>query len=80
MRSIPSANPVRAWVDTLELPTYPALDPDSNPMFFDSRDIQRSKGNIYPIPFTERLSSQKVNRPYTAVFLENEYPWRRYLG
>jgi tetratricopeptide (TPR) repeat protein len=68
-----STQAVRAWVETLTLPTYPALDPDPNPMFFDSRDIQRSKGNIYPNPFTDQLSSEKTDRPYQAVFLENEY-------
>ncbi len=73
MKSSPANQPVRAWVETLRLPTYPTLDPDPNPMFFDSRDVQRSKGNIYPQPFTDCLSSEKVDRSYSAVFLENEY-------
>lgn len=64
---------VQARVERLTLPTYPALDPDPNPMFFDLRDIQRSKGNIYPNPFTDQLSSEKVDRDYEAVYLENEF-------
>ena len=73
MTSSPTANAVRAWVETLILPTYPALDPDPNPMFFDSRNIQGSLGNIYPNPFTDQLSSEKIDRSYQAVILENEY-------
>jgi tetratricopeptide (TPR) repeat protein len=64
---------VHAWVEKLTLPTYPALDPDPNPMFFDSRDVQRAKGNIYPIPFSDQLSGEKVERVFEAVYLENEY-------
>jgi hypothetical protein len=66
-------NLVRMWEQDLVLPTYPALSPDSPPMFFEKRDVQRSDGRIYPNPFTVRLSSEKVNRTYRAVYLENEY-------
>lgn len=64
---------VQARVEPLVLPTYPALAPDPNPMFFEHRNIQGAKGNIYPNPFTDQLSSQKEDRTYEAVFLENEF-------
>ncbi len=69
----PTPNPVQARVERMTIPTYPALEPDPNPMFFESRNIQGSKGNIYPHPYIDRLSSEKVERDYTAVVLENEY-------
>lgn len=64
---------VRVWVEQLSLPTYPVGAPDPNPMFFETRNIQGAKGNIYPHPFTDQLSSEKVMREYEAVYLENEY-------
>jgi tetratricopeptide (TPR) repeat protein len=68
-----ASHPVTARVERRNIPTYPALAPDRNPMFFVNRNIQGSKGNIYPHPFTDQLSSQKVEREYQAVVLENEY-------
>jgi tetratricopeptide (TPR) repeat protein len=69
----PSSNPVSARVEQRNIPTYPALEPDRNPMFFESRNIQGSKGSIYPNPYIDRLSSDKVDKKYTAVVLENEF-------
>ena len=69
----PSSNPVSARVELRNIPTYPALEPDRNPMFFESRNIQGSKGSIYPNPYIDRLSSDQVDKQYTAVVLENEF-------
>ena len=68
-----SSNPVSARVELRIIPTYPALEPDRNPMFFESRNIQGSKGGIYPNPYIDRLSSDQVDKQYTAVVLENEF-------
>lgn len=59
--------------DRVTLPTYPVKAPDPNPMFFEKRNIQGSKGNIYPNPFTDQLSDKKIDREYAAIFLENEF-------
>ena len=65
--------PVSAREETLIIPTYPAPPPDPNPMFLDKRVNQGASGRVYPNPFTDRVSDEKVNKPYRAVFLENEY-------
>jgi len=64
---------VSAWEDTIVLPTYPPPAPDPNPMFLEKRVNQGSSGRIYPHPFTDRLSGEKIDQSYRAVFLENEY-------
>jgi tetratricopeptide (TPR) repeat protein len=64
---------VAARVERMTIPTYPALEPDQNPMFFESRNIQGSKGNIYPHPYIDRLSGEMADRDYTAVIIENEF-------
>lgn len=64
---------VRAWEEQVTLPTYPALPPDPNPMFLEKRVYQGSSGKVYPNAFTDRVSTEKSDRLYKAVFLENEY-------
>ncbi len=67
------ANAVAVTMERMMIPTYPVLAADPNPMFFENRNIQGSNGNIYPHPFTDRLSSELVDRDYEALVLENEY-------
>lgn len=73
MKHSSSSDRVSAWVDKLVLPTYPVYPPEPNPMFFEKRNIQGSAGNIYPNPFTDRLSSHKEDREWEVIFLENEF-------
>lgn len=42
-------------------------------MFFESRVYQGSSGKVYPNPITDRVSLQKHDATYRAIFLENEY-------
>ena len=66
-------NPVRAWEETVTIPTYPTPPADKNPMFLDKRVYQGSSGKVYPNPFTDRVSDHTEERTYRAVFLENEF-------
>jgi tetratricopeptide (TPR) repeat protein len=64
---------VQAWEEQVVIPTYPAPNPDLNPMFIEKRVYQGSSGKVYPNPFTDRVSDRKIDKDYNAVFLENEY-------
>lgn len=68
-----SPTSVRAWEEPVTIPTYPAPPADLNPMFLEKRVYQGSSGKVYPNPFTDRVSDEKKNQVYNAVFLENEY-------
>jgi tetratricopeptide (TPR) repeat protein len=57
----------------LVLPTYPPHEPDRNPLFFVDRNNQAARGDVYPVPFTDRLTDRKVKRPWDSVQLQNEY-------
>ncbi|MBN1877133.1 MAG: DUF5107 domain-containing protein, partial [Anaerolineae bacterium] len=46
---------------------------DKAPMFLDKRVNQGTSGRVYPVPFTDKLSSESEPRDYTAVYLENDY-------
>ena len=69
----PSKSSVRAWEESVVIPSYPVPAPDRNPMFLDKRVYQGSSGKVYPNPFTDRLSDQRVDKHYRGVFIENEY-------
>jgi len=71
--AVETGAPVRAWEETVVIPTYPSLPPDKNPMFLENRVYQGSSGRVYPNPFTDRISSERSEKAYRAVFLENEY-------
>lgn len=64
---------VRAWEEGLTIPTYPEQLPDKNPMFFEKRVYQGSSGKVYPNPITDRVSNERSEKAYKAIFLENEY-------
>ncbi|MDR1866298.1 MAG: DUF5107 domain-containing protein [Bacteroidales bacterium] len=64
---------VRAWEETVFLPTYPAGEEEKNPVFAEKRVYQGSSGAVYPYPVVEKLSDRKQDKPYRALFLENEY-------
>ena len=64
---------VKAWMEPVVIPTYYPLFPDKNPMFLESRVYQGSSGRVYPLPFTDRISTDAVERSWQAVHLENEF-------
>src|SRR5580765_5677217 len=60
-------------VEELVIPTYLPAAPDKNPMFLEKRVYQGSSGCVYPLPFTDRIAEQKVDRKWKAVWIENEF-------
>lgn len=62
-----------AWSDPVVIDTYEPAAPDRYPMFFTHRVYQGSSGRVYPIPFTDRISTESVPRAWQAVHLENRW-------
>ncbi len=60
---------VKVWEGTLTLPTYEEGAPDPNPPF----DLFATTRFNYPYTLRENLTDQRVNHPWRAVYLENEY-------
>ena len=71
--SAPIASSVKVWEEKISLPTYLAGEPEPNPMFFFGRSSQGAQGPVYPYPMYDTLTGKKVDKIYTAVYLENEY-------
>ena len=63
-------NKVQVWEEKVIIPTYEAGKPDKNPMFLEKRVYQGSSGRIYPHTVIEKISDEKVDKEYTALFLE----------
>ena len=64
---------VKAWNEQVVIPTYEVGQPEKNPMFLEKRVYQGSTGVVYPYPVIEKISDEKVDKTYNAVFIENEY-------
>lgn len=66
-------NGVKMYEEKMVIPTYPAAEPDKNPLFFEKRVYQGSSGKVYPLPVTEKIADEKIDVEYQAVYLENDY-------
>ena len=60
-------------VETVLIPTYGVGKADKNPMFLEKRVYQGSSGKVYPLPVIDKILDEKTEKPYTAVWLENDY-------
>ena len=61
----------RVWEAPLVIPTYELTPPNPYPALLD---WQRRKWRpVYPYPFLDSLGSEKTNKTWKAVYLENEY-------
>ena len=59
--------------EQIVLPTYLPAAPDKHPMFLERRVYQGSSGRVYPLPCTDRIADKPVDRPWQAVWIENEF-------
>ena len=64
---------VKVWEEKVMIPTYPVGKPDKNPMFLEKRVYQGSSGKVYPHTVIDKIFDNKMDKEYTAVFLENDY-------
>ncbi|HET6852840.1 MAG TPA: DUF5107 domain-containing protein [Pyrinomonadaceae bacterium] len=61
----------RVWEAPLVIPTYELNPPNPYPALLD---WQRRKWRpVYPYPFLDSLGTEKTNKAWKAVYLENEY-------
>ena len=64
---------VKAWKETVTIPTYKIGVAEKNPIFLEKRVYQGSSGVVYPYPVIESISDEKEDVEYHAVYIENEY-------
>ena len=64
---------VRAWRETVTIPTYEVGKAEKNPMFLEKRVYQGSSGVVYPYPVIESIADEPKPQEWHVVWLENEY-------
>ena len=64
---------VRVWEEPLVIPTYLVGEPDKFPLFYNGRAYQGAKGPVYPYPMLDKLTDQREEKTYKALYLENKY-------
>lgn len=68
---------VLAWEQPISIDTYLPLEPDRYPAFLDNRVYQGSSGRVFPLPFGDRISSEKAPHEWRGIHVENQ--WLRLL-
>ena len=69
----PAGGEVSVWEEPKTIPTYEQRAPELAPMFYHGRAYQGAEGRIYPYPFRDELTDERVKKTYKAAYLENEY-------
>ena len=64
---------VKAWRESVVIPTYEIGEAEKNPIFLEKRVYQGSSGVVYPYPVVEKIADKPVDHEWKAVWLENEY-------
>ena len=66
---------VKVWEDKLTIPTYQVGPDDQNPPILINRKNPIHPGGsiIYPYPIQEVLTTVKEDKPWRAVYLENDF-------
>lgn len=57
----------------LTIPTYIPKAPNALPMFFEKKPYQGASGRLYPLPYSDGITDEKVDVDYEVYTLENEY-------
>jgi len=65
--------PAKVWEEEVVIPTYKVHPPEKSPLFIENRAYQGSSGKVYPLPVTEKISGEKEDVSYHALYLENEF-------
>ena len=68
-----SAQSVKVWEEEMTLPTYLVGAPEVNPVFYTNESYQGAQKRVYPYALIERLSQDRQDKTYKALYLENEY-------
>lgn len=64
---------VAAWREPLVIDSYLPEAPDRFPAFLEKRVYQGSSGQVFPMPFFERISQTKQPHTWDAIHIENEW-------
>ena len=67
------AAPVTLTEQMVNIPTYLIGPPDPNPQFYFGAGTQGAQQRIYPYPSYDILTTEKAEKAYKMVYLENEY-------
>lgn len=73
IQSTVESGDVRVWSESIIIPTYEIGEEEKHPMFLERRVYQGSSGVVYPYTVVEKVSDNKVNKIYNALFIENQY-------
>ena len=61
-------------IETVNIPTYPFVEPEVMPFFSETANHQGTTGNPYPVrPTANVIIENPEDKPWTVITLENDY-------
>ena len=61
-------------IETVNIPTYPFVEPEVMPLFSETANHQGTSGNPYPVrPTSNVIIENPSDKPWTVITLENKY-------
>jgi tetratricopeptide (TPR) repeat protein len=63
---------VIAW-EKITIPTYELDVPEKSPIFYEMRNHQGTRGNLYPHYMIDKYLNKKTDHIYNAIRLENDF-------
>lgn len=64
---------VKLTHEPMHIPTYQPHAANTLPFFLEKKAYQGATGRIYPVPYTDQLSNERVDKVYDAYTIENEH-------
>ncbi|MBR9997887.1 MAG: DUF5107 domain-containing protein [Cyclobacteriaceae bacterium] len=64
---------VKIYEESITIPTYLTGDPETNPVFYTPRNYQGAQLRVYPYPYINKLTEERVDKVYKGLFIENKY-------
>ncbi len=69
----PNVKGVNVWEEQVIVPTYVMGPAEPNPQFYLGGQSQGAQQRVYPYPAYDITTTEKVNKTYKMVYLENQY-------
>lgn len=64
---------VRAWEETITMPTYLHGAPETSPVFDRDLSYQRARRSVYPYLYDDNMAIRRADVAHHVVMMENEY-------
>lgn len=63
----------KIYKEPITIPTYLIGESESNPVLYTPRNYQGAQLRVYPYPYMNNLTEERVDKEYNGLIIENKY-------